>query len=113
METNDIIEGNKLIAEFMGATPIRGEYDMYQVIEDIKDGENEKHFFIPNEMEFNSSWNWLMPVVKKCRFETNHLNERFTQLDIAIQNALCNCEIQNIFETVVDFINWYDENKNK
>lgn len=125
MERNDIIEGNKLIAEFMGATPIRGEYDMYQVIEDIKDGVNEKHFFIPSEMEFNSSWNWLMPVVEKIEemgfwFElrTHKTGNRAVIGDYnydtkPISNVFKTSKIESVFMCVVCFIKWYNENKNK
>ena len=62
-------ESNKLIAEFMGATGVPlyqpTEYEMYGIIESIPDGEDEQHFFLPKEMLFHTSWDWLMPVVEK------------------------------------------------
>ena len=62
-------ENNKLIAEFMGAkikgNPILNEYEMYGIIQCIEDGENEQHHFVPQEMLFQSDWNWLMEVVEK------------------------------------------------
>ena len=71
---------NKLIAEFIiGKWNLlnlnmvcNGEYDLYSVTEmgdvfaDIdSDDMNAKHFFTPDEMQFATSWDWLMPVVEK------------------------------------------------
>lgn len=53
----------------MGAKPLvlggSTEYEMYGVLDCIEDGENEKHYFIDDEMRFHESWDWLMPVVEK------------------------------------------------
>ena len=68
-------ENNKLIAEFMGAKPLvlggSTEYEMYGVLDCIEDGENEKHYFIDDEMRFHESWDWLMSVVKKINSSTD------------------------------------------
>ncbi len=70
---------NKLIAEFMGAKPLvlggSTEYEMYGVLDCIEDGENEKHYFIDDEMRFHESWDWLMPVVEKIerQYKTNFI----------------------------------------
>ena len=68
------MENNKLIAEFMGANPFRESeteysYEMWGLLECLEEGDHEKHFYLPNEMRFNESWDWLMPVVQKC-YET-------------------------------------------
>jgi hypothetical protein len=69
-------DNNKLIAEFMGANPFRESvnedvlsYEMYGVLECIEDGISEKHFFLPEEMQFHTSWDWLMPVIEKIEDE--------------------------------------------
>ena len=49
MKTEEIIKGNKIIAEFMGKTL-------------------PSHMFLP--MFFNCSWDWLMPVIEKIKSET-------------------------------------------
>ena len=64
---------NRIIADFIGAVQVYKpyvntddmEYDMYGVIPTIEDGENEKHYFLPQEMLFDTDWNWLMVVVEK------------------------------------------------
>jgi hypothetical protein len=66
------MKNNKLIAEFMGANPFRESvnedvlsYEMYGLVENIEDGLDEKHFFLPSEMKYHTSWDWLMPVIDK------------------------------------------------
>lgn len=62
MQEQEIIEGNKLIAEFMGGKYIQ-EYDEWNFhLTDFgyKIGNGEE-----KALKFNSSWDWLMPVVEK------------------------------------------------
>jgi len=65
------LENNKLIAEFMGAVgaPMYNPtiWDIYITgcLDVDSDLENAKHFYTPDEMEYHSSWEWLMPVVEE------------------------------------------------
>lgn len=73
MKTEEIIEGNKLIAEFMGYYPIKGDSlnpewwwtnenrDTRTFSLDMKIGDNGFHY--------HTSWDWLMPVVEKIQKE--------------------------------------------
>ena len=103
------MEDNKLIAEFMGAKPIvlgiSTEYEMYGIVECINDGVDEKHFFIDDEMEFHTSWDWLMPVVDKCREESNEEDSHWE----AICYSLEGCDIDVTYNSVVEFIKQYTE----
>jgi hypothetical protein len=77
MKTNEIIEGNKLIAEFMG-----------YVLHDLGDGKspyyNHNNKYLKpcavirldkgEKLQFDSSWDWLMPVVEKIESLTNYVN---------------------------------------
>ena len=57
------MKNNKLIAEFMGCThPFNEIHDatLYKV---------EQGVFELDELEYHTSWDWLMPVVQKC-YET-------------------------------------------
>ena len=85
MTTEEIIEGNKLIAEFMGfqkCNCIRNENgryydyhlsDKFELIKEVKiwiEGEhgfgleNQDMCFI-EDLKFHSSYDWIMPVVEK------------------------------------------------
>jgi len=80
-------KNNKLIAEFMqkGSDGF-GLYDF--------DG---CHYRL-DELKFHTSWDWLMPVVQKCRQE-NRL-EYFDRVYYAIET----CDIKITYKAVVEFI---------
>ena len=132
MENKEIIEGNKLIAEFMEVKNVR-EYNLNSkhkclVISD-DDGFIDYVEGI-NFLSYNDSWNRLMPVVeniKKLEFEFNTFSDytktekyrnevRISELSV---DKYCRILIRNtdmldaIFNAVVEFIKWYNENKNK
>ena len=63
------MEGNKLIAEFMGGQYVDEhliEFENFYSIKDIG-GEFEytNCFDSDNELKYHSSWDWLMPVTEK------------------------------------------------
>ena len=119
---------NKLIAEFMGAKPLvlggSTEYEMYGVLDCIEDGENEKHYFIDDEMRFHESWDWLMPVVEKIE----SLGYEFTIVENRCKvskNTVCSLchhhsveelfhietigsKLDTTYDAVVQFINQYN-----
>ena len=107
-------EENKLIAEFMGFK--------------IQDNPNERfynqYFTEPNGtwgsrieiMHFDSSWDWLMPVVKKLTsiFSNLDYEEREKAEDIFyIDNMFSEfleSDLKSIYERCIEFIKWYNEN---
>jgi hypothetical protein len=124
----DRVEKNKLIAEFMGAkqayipfvTPKDMDFHMYGVIECIEDGENEKTLFLPEEMEFDTSWDWLMPVVEKIEslgFDVfiNTCVCRITDVGQDVLEDIETFDYENkkraTYQAVVQFIIWYNQNK--
>ena len=86
---------NKLIAEFMGNPTIFNpihDATLYQV----KEQSNMTYHI--DELEYHTSWDWLMPVVKKCR-QDNRL-EYFDFVYYAIEM----CDINVTYKAVVEFI---------
>lgn len=107
MTMEEINKGNKIIAEFMGA-----KWHEHPINKD------ESEFIFPISpdpsstfkqrinLRYHSEWNWLMPVVKKCLT----VGDNSDMWDILF-NALSMVEIDSLFGAVVDFIKWYNENK--
>jgi hypothetical protein len=109
MSTN-IIEGNKLIAEFMGAHVLEPYVLFYDV-----EGSSEVPKGYPNDpfnremnLEYHTSWDWLMPVVKKI-FEGYALYEIYDR----IEEGLIIINIEVTWQAVVEFIQWYNTNNSK
>lgn len=94
METNKILEGNKILAEFMGGK---------------LDSPDSKHYYFiergryESELFYNSKWDWLMPVVEKilniCQ-ESDEMEKYYIITD-AIP------EIGSVFSACVKFAEWY------
>ena len=117
----NIIENNKLIAEFLD-----WEFDdlsetfettFLKLVEPQAFGDEQFSSKLQDfELEFHSDWNWLMPVVEKIESE-NIVCFKF-------QGNNCYCEgnfkygitapskINAVYNACVEFIKWYN-NKNK
>jgi hypothetical protein len=70
-------ESNKLIAEFMG--------------EDIS-----------NDLQYHASWDWIMPVVKKCYQE--HKSRHIVYDVYIIAEAVMTCDINKVYQVIIEFI---------
>lgn len=112
MTMEEIKEGNRLIAEFMEVEkctrcdPWCGGYRYGLGI-----------FYLPEEMKYNSSWDWLIPACKK--FDNLYLYEPCLSSDDYIDhcenidNAVTNYEIKPAFQMLVEGIKWYNKIKEK
>ena len=58
----DTIQGNRLIAEFMGAKMIVTDYHGINIIEFPNKSTKDLH-----GLQYNNSYDWLMPVWFKCQ----------------------------------------------
>ena len=106
------MESNRLIAEFMNY-PTSSEYwkDGRREGEDYKDyyyvdGKYDECWgssnFHVDDMAFGLSWDWLMPVVKKCCILNNE--EGFEPF-----YDLCELKIATTYQAVVEFIKDYNK----
>ena len=90
---------NKLIAEFMGFTYEKniGWYDNEMLMsQNVYDNQDGNCF---DELLFDKSWDWLMPVVSKC-FKTG---DDTYQWD-AIMDAIWTCDRDIVYKAVIEFI---------
>ena len=100
---------NKLIAEFMGfpqqSDVVDDRTTAYYIGDVIKasneNNQNEDNVFHPDDMMFDSSWDWLMPVVDRC-FDI-HL-EHSDDLSFLLNDALLTTNIDEVYRAVVEFI---------
>lgn len=122
MSEQEIIENNKLIAEFMGWTVEKNHFSKVEKYGDKL--QNERGISVKNR-DYHSDWNLLMPVVEKieinCKFDVHiygHYNwkepNRCVILDWRnkeIVGTFNDSKIQCVFDAVVEFIKWYNQNK--
>ena len=104
--TQEEIEGNKLIADFMG---LWKGIDCYEYSKDVCYGFKD--------LKYHSSWEWLMPVVEKI--------EKIKGVRIFIKGNRCEIfnygfemgsplsvyKIESVWLAVVAFIKWYNQTK--
>lgn len=117
-----IIENNKLIAEFLGRNgKINKSLYTWKGIDALLSGG-----WVPIEqMKFHSDWNWLMQVVEKIEslHETNNVligtNITYVQIHNKVINeqeifkGVSNIKIEAVYNACVEFIKWYNEQKQK
>jgi|ERR1035437_2115565 hypothetical protein len=107
-----IIEGNKLIAEFVGKevphtqmTFAGNRITTYVKVSDLGD-EDWKRVMLC----YHSSWNYLMPVVEKIlKTDTGTLDV----YSLYVSDSLRTANINDVFEAVIDYIKWYNKYKSK
>lgn len=129
MSEQEILKGNKLIAEFIGAVYIRREdlFDDHIIEEFIYNNNHPISKQIPKVTEnlyhlrYHLSWDWLMPVVEKIeemKNENNVIYEVILGRYSMVINPHCNLQkmfhheseskIHAAFQTIVEFIKWYN-----
>ena len=99
-------EQNRLIAEFMGIRSDDGKTSH----------ESSEYYYEDCELEYHTSWDWLMPVVEKI--------ESIGGQQVFINGSSCNIygerhetikaygnKLESTYASVVEFIKWYNENK--
>tara|TARA_R100000655_G_scaffold102175_1_gene147839 strand:+ start:44 stop:355 length:312 start_codon:yes stop_codon:yes gene_type:complete len=99
---------NKLLAEFMGMTYEKniGWYDNQMMLEQIVYDLNDGNCF--DELQFETSWDWLMPVVSKITKDEKYLENEYREnlMDIVPYG-----QREDVYNAVVEFINEYNKNK--
>tara|TARA_R110001606_G_scaffold185812_1_gene333249 strand:- start:262 stop:510 length:249 start_codon:yes stop_codon:yes gene_type:complete len=79
---------NELIAEFMGVDQV----DIDQAYDDY------------GELRYHTEWNWMMPVVQKIKNTPTF--EGCDGIDFVLN---CDLTIENLYDSVVEFINEYNK----
>lgn len=94
-------EGNKLIAHFMKLGKL--DENIYAIF--IPEISSETLFLPADQLRFDDKWNWIIPVVQKCRDINDYqAHQHYKPIEI----MLCSLDIQGVWATVVEFIQWYN-----
>jgi len=100
----NIIEKNKIIAEFMG---LKKPYELPQH-GTVRPNGSFKTEFLAEQLKYHSSWDWLMPVIKKIleiSLDNENINmEYYYEITDAIP------EIEDAYNKVIEFIKYYKKN---
>lgn len=121
-KTYDILENNSMIAEFMGLKedPIFSEIDKERAEKGLPKGEpmyTTKEGYTSN-LQYNSSWDWLMKVVEHIENTFEDVNILFFLNGCSIESTNFsididrNTKIEAVYKAIIEFINWYNENNN-
>jgi hypothetical protein len=120
-------EGNKLIAEFDGWTfENRDEFNRPSKLLFARKATPYTILLLEN-LEYHSSWDWLMPVVEKLHEGVGWMDGG---ADVTIHYKNCHIEymdedveydesaqgetkIEAVWQAVVQFIQWYNNQKSK
>lgn len=103
MKEEVIIEGNKLIAEFMGYEYIGGDVMHYPYLR-----KGDEIIAVHNDVCYHSSWDWLMPVVHKI---TGEIQQDYPLKTTMITDLAIHTPREDVWEAVVEFIKWYNSQK--
>ena len=90
------MKDNKLIAEFMGMK--------YSDERSFNDGEWTHS--IKSLSKFETSWDWLMPVVEKCFVKQEEVSD---DLSFKLNDALLETNIESLYRVVLQFIKQYNK----
>lgn len=106
MKEQDIQAGNRLIVEFMEGKIIAQTSLLIQY--EFPDGK----LFNNQQLQYHTSWDWLMPVVEKIgkmydpykykAFEEKE--DAWEIVDLTLMNP-----INEVYDCVIKFIQWYNQ----
>jgi len=124
--TLNTMENNKLILEFLNTDVNNdGTYELPK-FGTIRPNGDFKTSFTAEQTKFHKDWNWLMEVVDKIESTRDEKNNGFFYVEIyttlcmifnngnylnEIVSAEGKTKLEATYKAVVEFINYYNENK--
>ena len=76
------MNNNELIAEFMGMSSFKTEYDTFWHPNEKCTPENWKYHSLDLDNFYPKSWDWIMPVLEKIETTTWHFSKEMNELTI-------------------------------
>ena len=116
----NILENNKLIAEFLGFELFNNKYYELSQFGYMKTNGEWSDVFYPETLKFHKDWNWLMKVVEnieslgylvKIAFNVVIIRDKDNENNIiTFQTIKANPKKDAIYFACLDFIKWYNLN---
>lgn len=125
-QNSDVINGNKIISEFMG-----GKLKYYNISNEPYYQMPNKEQWMPERLVYHTSWDWLIPVVEKANkicsengYDLSNRSREQEHFENPIDNPLhwkscsyhsitLSTNINMVWQACVDFINWYNNSQIK
>jgi hypothetical protein len=109
MKPEEIIEGNKLIAVFMGNERNRDSNSKARFKHWAIEGWG---WFDDNDLRYHTSWEWLMPVVDRI-IDLHHKSKgtalgKSTEFDNVLSQPIWTPKTE-LYKAVVRFIQWLNQ----
>lgn len=106
------IENTKLIVAFIGFEPVETWYEDKEMLlpQHIYDTQGGNGFDL-DEMLFDTSWDWLIPVVEKMTRLAVEYNGEGERLFLNVGKRLLKLDLLATYSNVVEFVKWYNEKK--
>jgi hypothetical protein len=111
-------EGNEVIAKWFGLTIDRATsngrrlwsiVDLPEFCKQINIPESRIRVFYSEDLEFHTSWDWLMPVASKI-FSDGYNDEGFA-IVVKIKIAISDVDIIAARTHIIEFIEWHNNQK--
>lgn len=112
MEQQQVIEGNRAIMEFLQLNKCTDkEHENNPCYWHEADGE----YLTASQTKYHSSWDWLMPSVKKAKELPIIKGRAIEQMNYweYVEDMLITLDINNVFNGLIRYITWYNQNKPK
>jgi len=104
-QENELLENNKLIAEFMGIESFKDS------LASLHQGKINVDVDVYEQAQYHTSWDWLMPVIKKA-----YNTEEVYDMGLEFHEIACQMfedGIEEVYKTVVHTIKLINEDRAK
>jgi len=101
---------NELIARFIGWSPDE-RYEKSGIYA-VWTSKEAKNAILGSYLNYDSEWNWLMPVVDRVfKSLIGIVEDDSFRLEAKIKQSLLKVDIKETWNWVVEYIKWYNEYK--
>lgn len=110
MAQEQILEGNKLIAEFMGGELLEGRQNNVFWFKEHHHVLTAHKAINQHAFKYHSSWDWIMPVVEKINAShTVKIKNNTCSIRLIVEETTESTLIKSVWKVVVEYVKYYNE----